>query len=634
MGHLLDDLDEQQKAAVVTPSTLVAVIASAGSGKTRVLARRIAYRVATETADARHTLALTFTREAAGELRRRLRTLGMRDVVEAGTFHSVALGVLRQRWADASRMAPNVIADRERLLAEVAEGVPLELLATERSWIAARGIRPADYATAAKQVNRRCGAPVHRIGGALEAYDVLKRRRGVIDLDDLLLILSNDLATDAAFADATRWRFRHVLVDEAQDVNPVQHRLLRQLTSDRRDLFLVGDPAQAIYAFNGSDPTLLTDVDRHIPGIEVVRLTTNRRCTPQIVAAAEEVLRASGQSSDAVSARGDGAPLTTVVGADETDEAAKVAALVHRLSHGRAHGGSVAVLARTNEQLVGLRAAMTRIGVAMRRVALAPGSALAASVRAATMMTSASELRAWAHDVLETPPERIPGPSDERPQADRRVAAAILDFLREQPVGDGFALRSWIAANNPFSTPADADGVELLTFHAAKGREWHTVVVSGVETGLVPHRSAMTVDAKAEEARLLHVAITRASDELVIARAERRRGYARQASPLVVGLTTGPVISVAPPADIKAQPDPVRLRTDTLVAWRTSTARASAMLAEQICSDDDLSAIAATPPSTPDELSAITGFGPIAATRLFPPIKAALDAASATTDPA
>jgi len=268
----------------------------------------------------------------------------------------------------------------------------------------------------------------------------------------------------------------------------------------------------------------------------------------------------------------------------------------------------------------------------MRRVALAPGSTLAASVRAATMMTSASELRAWAHDILEVPPDRSPSPSDERPQADRRVAAAILDFLREQPVGDGFALRAWIAANNPFNTPADADGVELLTFHAAKGREWHTVVVSGVETGLVPHRSAMTVDARAEEARLLHVAITRASDELIVTRAERRRGYARQASPLAVGLTTGPDPVVAAPADIKAPADPVRRRADTLVAWRRSAARASAMLAEQICSDDDLLAIAATPPSTPDELSAITGFGPIAATRLFHPIRAALDAASSAPD--
>src|SRR5688500_11061391 len=157
------------------------------------------------------------------------------------------------------------------------------------------------------------------------------RRRGVVDLVYLLLLLSRDLASDASFADATRWRFRHVLVDEAQDLNPVQHRILDQLTTDRRDLFLVGDPAQAIYAFNGSDPTLLTGVERHLPGIEVVRLTTNRRCTPQVVAAGSYVLRSSGQESDVMSARADGSPVEIVVAADEADEAARVAGRLRRM---------------------------------------------------------------------------------------------------------------------------------------------------------------------------------------------------------------------------------------------------------------------------------------------------------------
>lgn len=631
-ADLLGDLDERQHAAVTTASTLVAVIAAAGSGKTRVLARRIAYRVATETADARHTLALTFTRGAAGELRRRLRTLGMRDIVEAGTFHSVALGLLRQRWADAGRPAPNLVSDRERLLAEVAGGVAVGVLATERTWTAARGINAGDYTAAVKQVNRRCGVPANQIGGALEAYDALKRRRGVLDLDDLLAVLSHDLANDAAFADATRWRFRHVLVDEAQDLNPVQYRLLQQLTSTRRDLFLVGDPAQAIYAFNGSDPTLLTDVDRHLPGIEVVRLLTNRRCSPQIVAAARHVLAASGQVADSVSARADGEPVSIVVGADESDEAARIADLIGKLPHGLVHGGEVAVLARTHEQLTGLRSALTKARLPMRRVALAPGSPLADAVRLATLMRSASQLRAWSHDVLDTQPEAVNAEAGERAQADRRVAAAVLDFLREQPLGDGFALRTWIAAGKPFGGANDGDGVELLTFHAAKGREWHTVVVSGVETGLVPHRSATTVDSKAEEARLLHVAMTRASDKLVIARAERRRGYARQVSPLTAALTIEPVVAIAPPDEFHRPADPVKLRTDSLIAWRTSAARATSMLAEQVCSNDDLAAIASAPPSTPDELSAITGFGPIAAARLFRPIKAALDAAAFTPE--
>ena len=288
---LLGDLDAEQRAAVATPSMLVAVIAAAGSGKTRVLTRRIAYRVAAGTADARHTLALTFTREAAGELRRRLRALGLREWIEAGTFHSVALGLLRQRWIDIGRQAPNITNDRHRLIAGVAAGAPVDAMLVERSWCAARGIDPGDYVVAARAANRRCGVAPATVAKVLADYETLKRRRGVIDLDDLLLVLVGELASDPAYAAAVRWRFRHLLVDEAQDLNPVQHRLLGLLVEGRRDLFLVGDPAQAIYGFNGSDPSLLLDVELHLPGIEVAHLTTNRRCTPQIVAAAAHVLR-------------------------------------------------------------------------------------------------------------------------------------------------------------------------------------------------------------------------------------------------------------------------------------------------------------------------------------------------------
>ena len=150
-----------------------------------------------------------------------------------------------------------------------------------------------------------------------------------------------------------------------------------------------------------------------------------------------------------------------------------------------------------------LRRACTDAKVPLRRAALEPGSPLANAVRAVTALPSATRLRGWAHDVLDDAPG---DPADPIESAERRLAGAVLEFLRDQPLGDGAALRAWIAATDPFSTPGDTVGVELLTFHGAKGREWHTVVVTGVETGLVPHRSASTVAARAEEARLLHVA--------------------------------------------------------------------------------------------------------------------------------
>ena len=622
---LLGDLDAEQRAAVTTPSTLVAVIAAAGSGKTRVLARRIAYRIATGTADARYTLALTFTRQAAGELRRRLRAAGLREWVAAGTFHSVALGVMRQRWADEGRPAPNVANDRHRLIAEVAGKCPVATIAAERSWCAARGIEPDGYVAAARAARRHCGIPPATVAHVLAGYETTKRRRGVIDVDDLLLVLLRELRGDPNFAEVIRWRFRHVLVDEAQDLNPVQFGLLRQLVAGRHDLFLVGDPTQAIYGFNGADPSLLVDVDRHLPGVEVVRLSTNRRSTPQIVTSGLHVLSASGQRGDAVSGRDDGPAVEVYGAADEQAEAALVGRFVAAQPAHLLGGGQVAVLARTHEQLATLHSALVAGGVAVRQQAIPPRSPLASAVAAAASLRSAAQLRAWAHDVLEPAPPPVGATMAPGEQAERQVAAAALEFLREQPYGDGNEFRSWIATSDVFSQPGSKVGVELLTFHAAKGREWHTVVVTGVETGLVPHRSATTLEDRAEEARLLHVALTRAADHLVVTYAERRRGYARKQSPLIAGLPIEAAPVVAPPRLVDHSPDVVALRTDSLQAWRRTAARAAALLPAQICSDADLTAIAAAPPSSPADLSTLASFGPVTAARVFEPIRAALD---------
>lgn len=619
----LNGLDVEQRAAVTTPSTLVAVIAAAGSGKTRVLTSRIAHRVGNGTADARHTLALTFTREAAGELRRRLRRAGLRDAVEAGTFHSVALGLLRRRWADQSVRELTVVGDRRRLLAELRSDVPLDVLATEADWVAARGITADHYVRAARAAQRRGGVAPERIAAALDAYETLKHRRGVLDLDDVLARCARELAGDGAFADAVRWRFRHVLVDEAQDLNPVQFELLQLLTEGRRDLYLVGDPAQAIYGFNGSDPTLLGDIGDHLPGIEIVHLPTNHRSTTPIVAAGEHVLRQAGQEAGTVARRGDGDDITVIGTADAEDEARVVAELIHGLDPSLVRQTQVAVLARTNHQLGPLGDALRHARLPVRRRQMAASGPLAMAVRAATSLPSASRLRAWAHDVLDEPQE-TDARVDAAIEAERRMAAATLEFLREQPLGDGAALRSWVATTNPFAEEADAHGVELLTFHGAKGREWHTVVVTGVETGLVPHRSATTNGTRAEEARLLHVALTRATDELFVTWAARRGGYARKPSPLIAGLATersAPEVPAFLHRDT-APPDP---RAQRLQQWRDVAARGAAVLPEDLCTDAQLDAILVADPQTPADLAAATAFGPITASRLFASVRAALD---------
>ncbi|MDQ3600887.1 MAG: ATP-dependent helicase, partial [Actinomycetota bacterium] len=363
MASALDDLDPSQLAAVTTPSRLVAVLAGAGTGKTRVLTRRIAWRVDEGDADARHTLALTFTREAAGELRRRLRRLGLREQITSGTFHAVMLAMLRQRATDHGRPAPQIVASRHRLLKEIGTGRQTDAVAFEADWCGARGIRPDDYVHTARTSGRRSSAPPEEMARLLGAYAVEKRRRGVIDINDVLVESLLLLEREPAFADALRWRFRHVLIDEAQDLNPVQHRLIGVLRSGVDDLYMVGDPAQAIYGFNGADPALLVDVGDRFPGIEIVRLGANHRCTPQVVAFGRHVLCTAGQPTDITSTRYDGPAVTAQVAADERQELELIGDLLDALDPSLLRSSDAAVLARTNAQVSRLRSALDARGI-------------------------------------------------------------------------------------------------------------------------------------------------------------------------------------------------------------------------------------------------------------------------------
>ena len=618
---------------MTTESQLVAVIAGAGSGKTRVLTRRIAYRIATESAAARHTLALTFTREAAGEMRKRLMRLGLREHVEAGTFHSVMLGVLKQRWADTERRPLTVVSDRRRLLGDTIDAGDrrsLPAYLAELDWASARGIGADTYASAARRDQRHPSPGIDRCATVYADFETLKKRRGVIDFDDVLAHTIRDLRRDDEFADTVRWRFRHVLVDEAQDLNPLQHALVDLLRAGRDDLFLVGDPAQAVYGFNGADPSLLVEVETRFPGIEIIRLPVNHRCTPQIVAAGVHVLTVSDQPSPLVSNRADGRIVEQLVGDDESGEARRVTQFILRCDPNLVRTGEVAVLARTNAQLGTFEDALGRAGIQVRRNAAASGTPLQAAVRQAAALGSASRLRGWAHDILDGPPapqslrHRTDGRHDED-EPERRVASSVLEFLREHPLGDGATFRAWVATTNPFDDRS-TDGVDLLTFHGAKGREWHTVIAAGVETSLVPHKSASTAAAKAEEARLLYVAFTRATDRLLISHAARRGGYARTISPLVADLDLDEPPAAPPPRRVRARVDPLAA---SLRAWRDESARRADILPTQLCSDRDLAAITRARPTTAEQLAEVTSFGSITAERLAPQIIEVVRAADA-----
>src|SRR5688572_14439363 len=221
---LLEGLDEAQRAAVTSPAQPLVVVAPAGSGKTRVLTRRIAHRVATGAADPRHVLALTFTRKAAGELDDRLRRLGLRGDVTTGTFHAVAWGTLRTRWADQGRRPLTLLDRKGRVLRELAPPVSgkdrrtvASELATEIEWAKARMVTPDDYVAAVGGRGRRPSLRADLVAEVYAAYELRKQRSGLVDFDDLLALVARALEEDEAFAAAQRWRYRHLFVDELQD---------------------------------------------------------------------------------------------------------------------------------------------------------------------------------------------------------------------------------------------------------------------------------------------------------------------------------------------------------------------------------------------------------------------------------
>lgn len=566
---LLAGLDDGQRAAVTSPAAPLGILAGAGSGKTRVLTRRIAHRALSGDADPRKVLALTFTRKAAGELGDRLTKLGMRDRPTAGTFHAIAYAQLRTAWAGSGERAP-VLLDRKgsflgRLLGR-ARGLTVVDLAAEIEWAKARLVRPESYANAAGSAGRRSSADLERIADLYRRYEDEKRTRGVVDFDDLLIRCLAAMTRDDAFAAAQRWRFQHLFVDEFQDVNPLQFRLLRAWLGDSSDVCVVGDPAQAIYRWNGADADYLLRFEAHFPGAEVLELRSNYRSTPEILGVGARVLgNAAGiQRAPVQAMRPEGRSPTVEAFASDADEAAGVARDV-RDHHGPGRSwSSQAVLVRTNGQLPVIEQAFRKANIPYRvrggqafaqrpevRDALgAAGRASGAfSVWLADLEAAVAATRTQLASVNQSSDfggdgalvaDAAGAPSAPGSAADRVVGLEQLvrlghEFAAIDPTAPVHAFGQWLTATVRGEDAGRGDAVQLATFHAAKGLEWPIVHLAGVEQGFVPIAHATDGDAVAEERRLVYVAVTRAEDELHVTWAKERtfgtRAVQRQPSP-------------------------------------------------------------------------------------------------------
>jgi DNA helicase-2/ATP-dependent DNA helicase PcrA len=621
--ELLVGLDDAQREAVTTPSLPLCVLAGAGTGKTRVLTRRIAWRCATGADDPRRVLALTFTRSAATELATRLRALGLRDGVRTGTFHAVAWAEVRARAAEAGRTPPVLVDRPARLLRRVAEldAAAVAAVAGELAWIRARALPLASYPDEARRAGRAIAVDPERVVELGRRYEAEKRRRGVVDFDDLLERLAALLAGDAAYAAAQRWRFAHLYVDEFQDLNPLQHQLLEGWRGGRDALTAVGDPNQAIYGWNGSDPAFIERFADLYPGGTVVAVDRNYRSVGPVLEVTNALLDAGGLGGVRLrSFRGEG-PVPVVEGYADADE--EVVAVARAVLDAKVPGtswGQQAVLARTNAQLVPTEAALRAAGVPVRVGGRSPFHERPA-VRAALRELVAAPSFAGAVARLAEGLGREPSDLDDDDAALLRLVELAEGYQRTQPGGDGPGFRGWLLSEVD-ELPA-GDGVDLVTFHGAKGREWAVVHVIGVEDGLVPIARARTTAAADEERRLFYVACTRAEQRLRITWAARRsfgesEPVERKPSPFLTDLA--PVLERLRDGDLPSRPaglprlgrpDAGGDRADALRRWRATRARAAGIAPTALLPDEVLARVVEARPDDVSALAAIPGTRPL-----------------------
>ncbi|WP_417563689.1 ATP-dependent helicase [Microbacterium sp.] len=532
MSGPLDGLDPHQLEAVTTLRGPVCVLAGAGAGKTRVITHRIAHGIDTGAYSPGRVMAVTFTAKAAGEMRGRLRVLGVGGV-SARTFHAAALAQLNFFWPTvAGDTAPAIVDNKVRLLAHAADGIGLSLdtptlrdAAAEIEWrkVTMRSIDR--YAADRPAGVGRLG--IERLVDLQHAYEKLKDERRQLDFEDVLLACAGMLEAEPRVAAAVREQYRHFTVDEYQDVSPLQNRLLELWLGTRRDLCVVGDASQTIYSFAGADAAYLRDFGTRYPDATVVRLATSYRCEQPVLSVANGLMRGRPgalhlEAADApVSASVADRPTLTAY-ADDAAEAAGVASTIAAQVRGGVDPREIAVLYRAHAQSAALLQALaaeqlpaTVLGG--RRFFDMPEVRQAVlALRGASVAPTGHGLVDEVRDVL-----RSLGLTDDPPPAGGAVRdawearRALLRLAEEAPAATSLrAFTDDLMARAKDQHEPGMRTVTLATLHAAKGLEWQHVHLVGMSEGLLPISYASTFEQVDEERRLAYVGITRAARSL------------------------------------------------------------------------------------------------------------------------
>jgi len=527
--QILTELDAEQLAVVTAIRGPVCVIAGAGTGKTRVITNRIAYAINSGVTDPTKVLALTFTARAAGEMRARLRALGVPNV-SARTFHSAAIKQLLYFWPYAfGGQFPTLLTTKSGFVSQAIEraevAVPaqaavLREIAGEIEWAKVLEISPENYHEKAIESNRLVKLPNNKsasenlgmISQVYEAYESLKRQERTLDFEDVLLLTVGMLEEDRGVRERIRDQYRYFTVDEYQDVSPLQQRLLNLWLGNREEICVVGDAAQTIYSFAGATSNFLLNFKNRFPNAQVFRLSTGYRSTPEIINTANQILRVANLVSDhgielqSVNTHGE-KPLVNGF-SSAADEIAYVATEVKKQIDSGIDSSDIAILARTNAQLDQVKSALNNLRLASQirsgerffeRVDVRDAMRL---IRGASVLPS--EGGDWFVDLV----------SVLQPFGDADYVTAFLRLAKSIKDNGGENMRAFLREiedraeqNNPPILP----GVTLSTLHGAKGLEWDHLYLIGISEGVLPMGNDLN-----EERRLFYVGVTRAKQRIHI----------------------------------------------------------------------------------------------------------------------
>lgn len=660
MPDLLDALDPEQRQVAEALRGPVRVLAGAGTGKTRAITHRIAHGVATGVYAPTEVLAVTFTTRAAGEMRTRLRQLGAGGV-QARTFHSAALRQLRYFWPHVhGTELPELTASKIGLLAGAARSLRMNVdqallrdLASEVEWAKVSNVSPDTYAEVAQQRGRTVahhGPEV--VARVFAAYESVKREQGRMDMEDVLLLNAGMLADDERVAAQVRRQYKWFVVDEFQDVSPLQSALLDLWLGGRHEICVVGDPAQTIYSFAGANADYLRDFARKHPGTTSVELVRNYRSTPQVVDAANTLLEGTPSSGVQLRSQQRPGPEVTYEGRpDEVDEAEHVAAQVLALRRSGREVGEIAVLFRINAQSEAYEEALAARGIPYvirgaarffeRPEVREAVTRVRGAARGGQGAASGPELLEAVRGVLAGMGWTAEAPTARGQTRDRWESwQALVDQAAEAAAGDGDldAFVDDLDRRAAEQHAPVADGVTLATFHAAKGLEWDSVFLVGLQDGTLPITYAESPAQVEEERRLLYVGMTRARRDLALSWAMARNPGGR-ASRKPSRFLTPLLPAEAAPAPtrrsakgarmclecgkpLQTAADKARRRCascpapydealfDRLREWRTERAREEEIAPFMVFSNATLEEIATRRPQSPKALLAVSGVGP------------------------